>query len=73
MLNSYPNKEKLTIRLEPMLKECTLDASTLPISATELKEFVNKTSKASGIKIVYGDASLENDDWILNVLTNKEK
>ena len=71
MLNSYPNKEKLTIRLEPLLKEETIGACTIPLSKTELKEFVNKTSKASGIKIIYGDASLENDDWILNVLTNK--
>ena len=73
VLNSYPNKEKLTIRLEPLLKEVTISADTIPLSKTELKEFVNKTSKASGIKIIYGDASLENDNWILNVLTNKEK
>ena len=72
MLNSYPNKDKLTIRLEPLLKEGTLDASCTPLSKEELKEFVEKTSKASGIKIIYGDASLEKDDWILNVLTNYE-
>jgi len=62
----------MTIRLEPLLKECTHSAGTVPVSAHELAEFVNKTREESGMKIVFGDEMLGKDNWNLEVLTDKD-
>jgi hypothetical protein len=71
LLGSYLGKSHITIRLEPLLKEAFVSGDTTPLKAADLKKFVDQVSEESGIKIVYGDKSLERDDWVLDILTNK--
>ena len=40
MLQSHPQKDKLTLKLEPQLKEVVYTAGDVPLSSHELIEFV---------------------------------
>ena len=72
MLRSHPQKENLTIRLIPMLKEAINTATDIPNSAHFLQLFIENVMETSGIKIEYGDESLKKDTWALDVCTNSE-
>ena len=72
MLETYPRKASLTLRVEPQLKEQYVNATTAPLTAAELKKFVEDSSKKYGLRIEYGCPSLERDDWLFDALTNKE-
>jgi hypothetical protein len=71
MLKSHPLKRKMTIRLEPLLKESLVSADSTPTTAAKLKAFVAKISQDTGIKIEYGDECLERDNWALEILEDK--
>ena len=62
----------MVIVLEPLLSEIVIDAGGIPLTAKELREFVDATVEEFGVKIVYGSDILLRDDWIFDVLTNKE-
>ena len=47
-------------------------ADTTPLKGAELKRFVEETAKQTGLRFEYGDEMLEKDDWVFDVLTNKE-
>jgi hypothetical protein len=47
-------------------------ADSAPQSAADLKTFVDKISKETGLKIVYGDEMLLKDDWVTYTHPNKE-
>jgi len=72
MLASHPQKNDITIRLEPLLKEALVSAHTVPTTAAKLKAFVEKTKKDTGLSIEYGDDCLNRDNWAVEILEDKE-
>ena len=52
----------MTLRLEPLLKECMTSAAAVPILADELKQFVDQVQIQSGFNIEYGDTCLMKDN-----------
>jgi hypothetical protein len=55
-----------------MLNEKFNRACSTPLPAAVLRDFVQRTREETGLNIVYGDKSLERDDWIFDMLTNVE-
>jgi hypothetical protein len=60
----------LTLSLTPLLKEVVCTAAEVPVPDDELKMFVEKTEKESGITIYTGNLNDYSENWMLDIMTN---
>jgi hypothetical protein len=67
LLATHPQKDQLVLRLTPMLKEATRSSQSCVCGPEELKEFCDKVTLETGIKIENGDEMLEKADWTMDV------
>ena len=69
LLKSHPQRENLTLKLVPVIKEQLFSAACVPVPLDELKEFVRAVEKESGLKI---ECDIESETWGLDVMTSEE-
>ena len=55
-----------------MLKEIVATACDVPETSYYLRRFIDATEQETGMKIEFQNETLNNDSWVLDIVTNPD-